>query len=58
MNPSPHLDSIIPEQEGCEHHPTKCCECMLKEIDEEYLSCMSDEDKHYIAALISIDEVP
>ena len=37
------------DQEGCEHHPSKCCECMLKEIDEE---------KHLNAALISINEVP
>ena len=45
-------------QEGCEHHPSKCCECMLKEIDEEYLNWISDEEKHLKAALISINEVP
>ena len=46
------------EQQGCEHHPSKCCECMLKEIDEEYLNWISDEEKHLKAALISINEVP
>lgn len=45
-------------QEGCEHQPSKCCQCMLKEIDEEYLNWMSDEEKHLSAALISINEVP
>ena len=45
-------------QEGCERHPSKCCECMLKEIDEEYLSWESDEEKHLNAALTSIKQVP
>jgi hypothetical protein len=31
---------------------------MLKEIDEEYLNWISDEEKHLKAALISINEVP
>lgn len=57
MNLSITPESIVPEQKGCEHHPSKCCECMLKEIDEEYLSWMSDEEKHLNAALISINEV-
>lgn len=43
--------------DGCEHHPEKCCECMLKEIDEQYLNFMSDEEKHLNAALLSIREV-
>lgn len=30
---------------------------MLKEIDEEYLNWISDEEKHLKAALISINEV-
>ena len=35
------------DQEGCAHHPSKCCECLLKEIDDEYLNyAPSDEDKH------------
>lgn len=46
-----------PEPEGCEHHPLKCCECMLKEIDEEYLSYLSDEEKHLNAALKSVEYV-
>lgn len=44
--------------DGCEHHPEKCCECMLKEIDEQYLNFMpSDESKYLDAALLSIREV-
>ncbi len=43
--------------DGCEHHPEKCCECMLKEIDEQYLNFMSDEEKHLNAALFSVREV-
>ena len=46
-----------PEPEGCEHHPSKCCECMLKEIDEEYLSYLSDEEKHLNAALKAVEYV-
>ena len=46
-----------PEPEGCEHHPLKCCECMLKEIDEEYLSYLSDEEKHLNAALKAVEYV-
>ena len=35
------------DQEGCAHHPSKCCECLLKEIDDDYLNyAPSDEDKH------------
>lgn len=44
-------------QEGCKHHPSKCCECMLKEIDEEYLSWGSDEEKHLNAALVAAEYV-
>ena len=46
-----------PEPEGCEHHSLKCCECMLKEIDEEYLSYLSDEEKHLNAALKAVEYV-
>ena len=45
------------DQEGCAHHPSKCCECLLKEIDDEYLNHSpsdeeillknADEAKHY-----------
>lgn len=53
MNNHPRQDI-----DGCEHHPKKCCECMLKEIDEQYLSFMpSDESKYLDAALLSIQEV-
>lgn len=53
MSNPPRLDI-----DGCEHHPKKCCECMLKEIDEQYLSFMpSDEAKYLDAALLSIQEV-
>ncbi len=52
MNNHPRQDI-----DGCEHHPKKCCECMLKEIDEQYLNFFSDEEKHLNAALLSIREV-
>lgn len=48
---------LIAEPEGCEHHPLKCCECMLKEINEEYLSYVSDEEKHLNVALEAMEYV-
>ena len=54
---APDSHYVKSENQGCEHHPKKCCECMLKEIDEEYLSLISDEEKHLNAALVSINEV-
>ena len=33
-------------QDGCAHHALKCCECLLKEIDDEYLNHTPfDEEK-------------
>lgn len=52
-----YLKTESSDLEGCAHHPKKCCECMLKEIDKQYLDCISDEIRHLDAALLSIREV-
>lgn len=54
---APDANYVKTENQGCEHHPKKCCECLLLEIDAEYLSAMSDEEKFFNAAIISINEV-
>lgn len=52
MNNHPRQDI-----DGCEHHPEKCCECWLKEMNEQYPDRISDEIKFLDAALLSIREV-
>ncbi len=40
-------ETVLQNADGCEHHPLKCCECLLKEIDDEYLNHTPfDEEKH------------